>query len=281
MKGGPVVLTKLEVYGPLEDSDALELLLAPVEHQDYLILGIFGLNPVAASVSTTSYAASRGDFYGGSKTSKRNILLTLAPNPDDELDVSDLRTALYEYFMPENHVRLRFFSEELPTCEIEGYVESFDPNMFSKDPEFQISVICPQPDFIAVAATVISGLVGDPPEEFTYAGSIPTGFVLDVESSAGNTDYTGSITVTVDDKEIGVTETTVDAGDLFRVSTVIGEKYIRNVTVPGGVATSLLGVLLADITWIQLTPGVHEVSVEGTETGQTWELSYFARYGGL
>jgi hypothetical protein len=76
-------------------------------------------------------------------------VLTLGLNPNwVDQTVASLRRVLYRYLMPEAWTKLRFFSDDMPTVDIEGYVESFDPNMFTQDPEIQVSIICPKPDFI-------------------------------------------------------------------------------------------------------------------------------------
>src|SRR4051812_7049320 len=163
------------------------------------VFNVEGLGPVKAEISSTPFATGRGELYQGGSTGKRNIVLTLGLNPDwEEQTMSTLRQLLYRYFMPEEWCKLRFFSDYLPTVDIEGYVESFEPNIFSKDPEIQVSIICPKPDFIEANATVLSGLVDNGTAEivYTYVGTVETGLELRIDATPANTSYNGDLTIT-------------------------------------------------------------------------------------
>ena len=123
------------------------------------IRDISGLGPVKAEITTTPSGASRGATFQGVSTDKRNIVLTLGLSPNwSTQTVSSLRQLLYAYFMTEQWCKLRFHSDELPTTDIEGYVEGFEPNHFAQDPEYQISIINPRPDFIEIDASIYEGL---------------------------------------------------------------------------------------------------------------------------
>ena len=94
---------------------------------------------------------------------------------------------LYKYLLPEQWTRLRFFSDHLPTVDIAGVVETFEPNIFSQDPEIQVSILCPKPDFVDIEATFLTGTVdsgGTIDElEIDYIGTVATGFELRIHSS--------------------------------------------------------------------------------------------------
>jgi len=122
------------------------------------IRNIEGLGPVKADVATTGYATGRGEISTGSSIPKRNIVLTLGLNPNwVDQSMSSLRQLLYQYFMPESWVHLTFFfSDDFPSVYIDGIVESFDPNIFSQDPEIEISILRLKPDFSGVATIGLS-----------------------------------------------------------------------------------------------------------------------------
>src|ERR1044072_3263406 len=163
------------------------------------VRNVEGLGPIKADIASTPFATGRGEQYQGSTTDKRNIVSTLGLNPDwENQTMSTLRHLLYRYFMTESWVKLRFYSDYLPPVDIEGYVETFEPNMFSEDPEMSISIICPKPDFIQTDATIVYGVVDDGTLEtsFEYIGTIDTGYELRIEASIPNVAYTGPITIT-------------------------------------------------------------------------------------
>ena len=51
-----------------------------------------------------------------------------------------------------------FYSDDMGPVEISGIVESVEINSFSKDPEFIVSIICPDPYFTALTPTVVTGI---------------------------------------------------------------------------------------------------------------------------
>lgn len=310
------MLTYLEIFGVAEVFGVLPtplvLRLAPasgaaaggvdpdsgVSEQDSLMTrDIAGLEPVKADIITTRRAA-RGELMVGSSTGKRNIVLKIGLNPDWATQtMAELRQQVYAYFMPEQSVLLRFHSTHIPTCEIEGFIESLEPNIFSKDPEIVISIICPDPDFVSVDETVITGVVGEfllgPMVDIDYPGSIETGFELKIESSEDTPIYSAGIYV-VFGRDLGrrqtfaFSEIAIDTTKRFEMSSVSGNKYVRNVAIPSGDITNLLRQLdllsSSGPEWPILTPkaNVFRVGTNGDDDpGQDWTLTYFARFGGL
>lgn len=283
------MLTQIDVYGSQESALELPLTgglsgMGPVQ-----IRNIIGLGPVRASINTTPYSSVDGESYSGNSVGKRNIVLTVGLNPNwVDQTMESLRQMLYAYFMSKQRVLLQFFSDHLPTCQIEGYVESCEPSIFSKDPEMQISVICPKPDFIAVEPTVVDGITiwaAGTKTEVAYIGTVPTGFMLKVEASVSQPEYTGEILVIRQDPgyEPLTIVTTIDNEYFFVMSTLRGDKYVRSQEVGGPAQTNLMGTLVVGSVWAQLLPGVNEfaVMVDMPDVGQTWELTYFNRFGGL
>jgi hypothetical protein len=159
------LLTKIEAY-QLTDPIGAPTLSMPLESGEIddsplQIKNVAGAGPVKSEIATGSLAEIDGEYFTGSSTPKRNLVLTIGLNPDWATQtIESLRALVYKAFMVKNEVHLRFYSTHLPTCAINGHVESAEPNIFSRDPEFQVSIICPQPDFLAVALTVYTGVVG-------------------------------------------------------------------------------------------------------------------------
>lgn len=278
------MITKIELSNPQAATPGLSLSSSILPHEDPVqIFDVEGLGPVNAEISSTPFATGRGDFYQGSSTGKRNIVLTLGLNPEwENQTISSLRKILYAYLMPEQWVRLRFFSDDYPPVQITGIVESFTPNMFSKDPETQVSILCPKPDFVAVDASLHSGIVSED-LIIDYGGSVPTGFELRLKNSPTLAAYTGDIVVV--NNTPGRTQTlralyiTVDSGRSFMVNTVRSSRKIQNIYDNG--VGNLLAKLQLGSDWVELYPGENEFSIIATERGLEWSLGYFNRYGGL
>lgn len=275
------MLTQVEVFGV----QAIPQLVLPIfnaEDEPIQIKGIDGLGPVKATVDTTEYGVIPGAAVTGTSVGTRNIVFTLGLNPDWETQTyEEIRKQLARYFMPQSTVTLRFTSTHLPTCEIIGIVEDMAPNMFSKDPEVQISIICGRPEFVAVEKTIVTGVVGAPSvhSAIDYIGTAWTGLTLDVESSAARGAYTGKINVEFDNGSFNLTNITVDPTRKFELNSVPGSKYVRSIALPGGEITNLLGSVVGAYVWPKLVPGVNGFGVTGDLNGQAWTLSYFAKFG--
>lgn len=281
------MIQKLELFSVLPSAPVLSLSGFMPSDDPVQIRNIEGLGPVKADIVSTGFASGRGELYQGSTTPKRNIVLTLGLNPNwDDQTVSSLRQLLYAYLMPEQWCKLRFFSDHLPTCDIEGYVESFEPNMFSEDPEVQVSIINPKPDFIDVDATLLTGMVDDGTFEtvFTYLGSVATGFELRIEITPANVAYTGSFIITnvgLEEQAFAVDPVTINVAKYFKLNSVRNSKRASNIAVADGASTNLLAQVTTDSVWPEIVPGENVLTVVGEETDLLWTLAYFNRFGGL
>lgn len=248
------------------------------------IKGIDGLTPVKASITTAPYGTIDAESLVGSSVGKRNIVFKLGLNPDwADQTIEGLRQELYKYFMPKDDVALRFTSTHLPLCEIFGTIEGFEQNIFSKDPEIQVSVICPSPDFVALDPTVIDGTVGDGSSGYTidhtYSG-MPAGVEIEVVSSPANDSYSGPLDIQVNSGIFSVDPVAIDALNTFNLGSIPGDKYVRRIA-PAGLVINLLGVSGPARVWPVLRKGVNSIKLVAEENGQTWQLVYYARFGGL
>lgn len=248
-----------------------------------------GLGPVKADILSTPFATGKGELYQGSSVGKRNIVMTLGFNPNwRDQTMSSLRQQLYRYFLPEAWTKLRFFSDDMPTVDIEGYVESFEPNIFSQDPEVQISVICLKPDFIEADATIYYGVVDDGSTqlEIDYTGTVETGFEVRIDQTVDNPSYTGPIDISVQQEPeapqiFTVDPVSIDGTNYFKLSTVRNAKRVQKIARADGSATNLLAQVSGGSVWPKIKPGKNLFSVGALETGQKWTLAFFNRFGGL
>lgn len=107
------------------------------------VLNITGLNPVKTDLRITNYGAQSGGYYNGSRVGTRNIVFTLKPLG---ADIEYVRRWAYKLLDVEEHVTMVFVTD-YGDRRIDGYVESFETDIFSKNEVFTVSVLCPRPEF--------------------------------------------------------------------------------------------------------------------------------------
>lgn len=282
------MLTQVKAYSSWRSAPLLPLGAGGRAETDLLqIRNIDGLDPVKATVNTTPFGAIDGASYVGSSVPSRNIVLTIHPNPNwDNWTFEALRRLIYQYFMPKLRTKLVFLSDDMVTVEISGYVESVTDNMFSKDQEFIVSIVCPDPYFKALVPTVITGVSVRPGGAFTIVennGNMECGFKVKVTHVAAPTPV--EIDVHIGDPPISHfdVDATVNSTKYFEMSSVPMNKYVQNVDIGAGVITNLLDnvTLEEGSLWPVLQPGDNEFQVVTDNGNQDFELTYFERFGGL
>jgi phage-related protein len=280
------VLTEVKAYSSWASAPTLLLDQDGRPETDLVqIRNIEGLEPVKASVNTSLFGSVDGAAYTGSSVPSRNIVLTIHPNPDwHTWKYEDLRKLIYSYFMTKKPVRLVFYSDEDSPVEIFGIVESVDNSIFSKDQEFNVSVICPDPYFTSLDPKVVTGQSirsGGAPRVVTYNGSVETGIRVKVSFSSGTPPTT--IGIQVGDPKISYFNVTATVGSTLYVdmSSVAMQKYIQNVSIGSGVITNLLSKMQEGSKWPLFEQGDNKFSVITDQGVQDWELSFYERFGGL
>lgn len=280
------MLTEVKAYSSLPS--APELLLSDTGRAETDLIQIYnidGLDPIKASVNTSSFGAIDGSFFTGSNVASRNIVLTIHPNPDwDTWTYESIRKLLYMYFMPKSSVRLVFESDDIVPVQIDGIVESISPDLFSKDPEFQVSIICPDPYFISVDPVIMRGgsvRAGGATLDIDYKGNVETGVYVKLEYGAAP--LPTSIGIQLGDPAYtffrlvgGITPT-----KYFEMSSLPMNKIVRNVETTSGVITNLLSKVEEGSSWPTIVPGHNHFSVYTDAGSQSWELRYHERFGGL
>jgi hypothetical protein len=277
------VLTTVRAYSSVKSVDKLLLADGGRAETDFLqVTNITGLGPVDASITTVPFGTLDGDSYSGSSVSRRNIVLTVKPNPNwVDWTYEKLRRLLYTYFMPKALVKLVFETDEIDPVEILGYVESIDPDIFSKAGEIQISVICPYPHFTSVEQVTVIGSTDATEIELNYDGSIETGINLEVRYNSGVSNPTVTIYgLSSTPFQVG---TTVSDNNYFVMNSVPGNKYARMIEdfEYGGVITNILSDVYPGSDWPMIEPGLNTFSIETVPGVQDFVLRYYKRYGGL
>ena len=248
-----------------------------------IVQDIEGLDPVKATLVSSSFANQDGEQFYSSRREARNIKLTLGLEPDYVTDqVQDLRRRLYSYLMPKSKVTLTFFMNGTENYQIEGVVQTIETTIFAREPAVVISIMCydpdiKDPDFALVSGNSTNGFTETP---INFVGTVETGmrFVLDFNQTIDQF----TIYHRVPDGSIRVLtfEYPMIASDVIVLDTRPG---LKEATLTRGASDSsvLYGVSPQSV-WLQLEPGENQIRVHvDSATAVPWELTYNTRYGGL
>ncbi len=261
------------------------LLNLPLEDLDhgFLLENVEGLDPVKATITSSSFAQLDGSQYQSSRREERNIKLTISLVPDFSANesVRDLRRRLYAYFMSKAAVDLRFYDTDDSVAYISGRVESFETNLFSAEPAVDISIICFDPDFYNPVPVHTTGNTVSNTDEImiSYDGSVETGFLFTLNVNRAMTAFT----IYHRDPSGALRQMdfagTLQAGDVLTISTVQGDKFAR--LLRGGVQSSFLYGVSPQSAWLELQPGDNFIRVYATGAGVPFTTDHTEKYGGL
>lgn len=110
--------------------------------ENYQIISITGLTPPSSQINTSKIAGLDGTQFNSSTLNERNIVITIKINGDVEKN----RINLYSFFRNKEWCKF-YYKNGTRDVYIEGYVESFDGDLFTNREIMQISILCPNPYF--------------------------------------------------------------------------------------------------------------------------------------
>lgn len=289
------MIKSITVTNHLGESVVLEL--RSPEKSGFLIQDVSGLGPAKALINTSEIVTNDGAIYNSSRVNSRNILFTLLFLP--KLTIEDTRQLSYKYFPIKKRVSLLIETDNR-ICQTYGYIESNDPNIFSKEEGASISIICPDAYFYSVelTTTLVSGTL--PAFEFPmsneslsesliefgimntatsgviqYEGDAEIGMLITLHflGLATNIMIYNKITqekmIINTDKFETLIGSPITSGDEIIISTVKGQKYVylfRN-----GEYYNILNCLDRGANWFQLSKGENtfiytcDVGIENVE----------------
>ena len=127
--------------------ESIKMELARPEKSGFIVYSITGLGPGKANINTTEVSTDDGGLFNSARLPSRNIVLGLMFMWKDSIE--EARHRSYKYFPLKKKVKL-LIETDTRTAEIEGYVDSNEPNIFSKSEGSDISILCPNPYFYSV-----------------------------------------------------------------------------------------------------------------------------------
>lgn len=264
--------------------DSIKLELTRPEKSGFAISKIEGLGPGTATINTTELSTGDGAYFNSSRVPARNITLSLIYWGQDNIE--DIRQMSYKYFPLKKMVTLQIETDNR-VSEIDGYVESNEPDIFSEQESADISIICPNPFFYSSyggQTTSFSSI--EPMFEFpfsnesltepllemsvlrdsydrtlVYEGDYEIGVTIIIRASGVATDITIYNIGTREEMKIftdtieAITGSGLDEGDEIRICTERGNKsaiLIRN-----GLTTNILNAVDKYADWFQITKGAN------------------------
>jgi hypothetical protein len=263
--------------------------------EGFFIKDIQGLGPVKATLSTSSSAGLDGAQYHASRLESRNIIIKLGLDPNGlPISVSELRSKLYDFFMPKTNAKLNFIlSEGSDTLDrvIDGHIEYNEPDVFTKEPTVDVSIMCfnplfadPEPKSHSFSTSTLS----TPGASFVYEGNVDTGALIKI---LFNRSVSSGTRIDIRHKYLGVTKAmhlshpsyppgySFQSGDVLEISTVRGSKYVR--VIRGGITTAILYAFAPISEWISLGQGLNEIGVQVSGNPIPYTVEYVEKYGGL
>lgn len=272
------MLYKVEVRTPT--GDLLTLQLDDIS-DGFIVEEIAGLDPVKATLVSSSFAQQDGAQYQASRRETRNVTMKIQMDPQDDTTVEDLRNRLYGYFMPKSEVSLRFYSTNGLTVDIDGRVESFEAPLFTADPEANVSIINFDPDFRDPTPVVITGLTtaDSAGTDIEYDGTVETGMEFSIAIADNKSEITIYQTTPSGDLYSLDFSVPLVVGDTLKISTVAGSKGATLTHL--GTDSSVLYGVSPQSSWVQIQPGINTFRVYAEGDSSPVTITYTSRYGGL
>lgn len=265
--------------------ESVKIVLSEGEPEHGMVIKkITGLGPPKANINMTNLATMDGSIFNSAIVNKRNIninmLFTFAPK------IEDSRQRTYKYFPIKQPVKLLIETDNR-IVETFGFVETNEPDIFSKDESNQITLVCADPYFYSAEnggtnITIFAGVyslfefefendsIEEPLLEFgLIENETEKAIYYDGDSEIGITIYihaigeSGSVTIYNTgtretmiinaDKIEALTGSSIIVGDDIIITTMRGDKKIG--LVRNGQYINILNALDRNSDWFQLAKG--------------------------
>jgi len=268
---------------------------------------IEGLEPVPENITTKAFAGGSGEYFVGRQRGKRNIVLHFGMESQG-YDAGAVRESLDGNFYSDgdSEITLRFEFDDRDPVLISGFAETIEGDRFSSDLDFQISVICPKPNFIAETVSTATGFTDADPAwtTLTTLGNRDCGFAVKLIPEAGLEDNIGndmtyisgveSATpgVYIHQRALEINPHTADlpdpmvAGEEFWMDSRLGQKSVYIYTPSTGAVRNALRGMTQDSQWPKLFPGPNGFRITNPYWAagvhpMAWTAYWYDEFGGI
>lgn len=253
-----------------EKGEQLEL----THNKSYDVIKIEGLNPPPAAINNTEINGVDGAKFNSSKIGVRNLVIYL----NIKSPVEENRQALYNYFHVKRKVKI-YFKNQNRDVYIEGYVETFENDLFENLQQPQISIICPEPFWKAVDDLIVEfsdeiSLFEFPFDieeegiEFSQVNleatrvinnsGVETGVIIELYATTNQ--ILNPIIYNRTSQTFFKLNFDMHEGDLIMINTNQGQKSVT--LTRNHITTNIINYRENGSSWIQLLPGTNEISYE-------------------
>lgn len=273
------------------------------------VISIDGVGPGDANISIADFGGLDGGAFNSARLPSRTITMKLGflENPM----VEDSRHLTYKYFPIKRPVEL-VFTTDRRKMSITGYVESNEPDIFSKESSTTIKIKCPSPYFIRELSYdddpslhyisfiersggfefPLTNPYGDETLSFSeitvstsknifYEGDSPGGLEIMIKASGPVFNPYIWNKTTNERLTINTSVRNLNAGDWVFISTVPGHKAIQYLT--GGMSVNAISTFDKGSSWVRVTSGDNMIQwgALGGESNMAVEISYETLYDGI
>ena len=302
------MIKSIKVTNPKGESLVLDLFHP--EKSGLIVRSISGLGPPKASINSTDLATADGALYLSARASTRNIVFNLqfmfAPT------IEDSRQLTYKYFPLKKLIKIEVETDNR-SLETSGYVESNQPDIFSKEETTQISILCLNPFFYDPNPSVTQFATVTPTFEFPfsnestnenfiefgtinldtrsiidYIGDVDTGVLITIHALGSVSGYLTIYNVETQEKmvvDLAKIKTLIGkdygSGDDIIISTVSGDKYVQ--VLHDGKYTNAIAAIEKLADWFQVSVGrnIFNFTVTKGIENLVMSFSYRNAYGGI
>lgn len=302
------MIKSIKVTNPKGESLVLDLFHP--EKSGLIVRSISGLGPPKANINSTDLATADGALYSSARASTRNIVFNLqfmfAPT------IEDSRQLTYKYFPLKKLVKIEVETDNR-SLETSGYVESNQPDIFSKEETTQISILCLNPFFYDPNPSVTQFATVTPTFEFPfsnesisesliefgtinldtrstidYVGDVDTGVLITIHALGSVSGFLTIYNIETQEKmviDLAKIKTLIGkdygSGDDIIISTVSGDKYVQ--VLHDGKYTNAIAAIEKLADWFQVSVGrnIFNFTVTKGIENLVMSFSYRNAYGGI
>lgn len=148
------MIQKVTIGANRSGAYTLELELKKPNITGIYIKDITGLGYPSSEIPITQLALSDIGYFNHSLFTTRDINFTFGFAAG--VDVEEKRQLLQDAFPSKQEIKVIFTTDKKEVYAL-GYVETFEPNIFSKDELIEVNILCPNPYFLSNEGTKFEG----------------------------------------------------------------------------------------------------------------------------
>lgn len=254
---------KLITPGDVEVEHASFMVTEPTQSDRYILKAATGLD--AEEIVPTIDGNEATNNYYNMVLGPRTVVFLIKLNPEYQVNqtLGDLRDILYKIisYNASGIIEIRFMNEEVNVASLTAFISKVETNLFSSEPELQITFTCNDPFFRASGSIVIDEFVTLPPPTETSspifvfdddASTAPHGCILHIHM------YGSSSGLVINSFLDLIIDYAFINGDDIYVSSEYNNKYVY--VDRASVITHLGDKLTSGSRWPMVFPGENQIS---------------------